>query len=186
MFHQMPRIETERLILLALSIDQLEIYGTDMEVLGRQLEIPMMGNTRQIKVVHAIDLMLEKMCSAPLSDHPWLTYWLIIPKAEPAGVGLIGFRGPPDEHGEVVIGYGIDPFYQNRGYMTEAVKALVEWAFQYPACKTIVAEVVKTNIPSIRVLEKVGARRVKVYDGMFCYHLTRPKHRKKITNREPL
>jgi [ribosomal protein S5]-alanine N-acetyltransferase len=173
MFHQILCIETERLTLLALSINQLEIYGSDMDVLGRQLEIPMLGDHRPIKTLHAVDLILDKMCSAPPADHPWQTYWLIIPKAEPAGAGVIGFIAPPDKYGKVVIGYGIDPAYQNRGYMTEAVKALVAWAFQNPACKTIVAEVMKNNIPSIRVLEKVGARRVKTDNSMYCYHIVR-------------
>jgi [ribosomal protein S5]-alanine N-acetyltransferase len=174
MFHQVVCIDTERLTLLALSIEQLEIYGSDMEVLGRKLGIPMLGDNRPIKILHSVDLILEKMYSAPVTDHPWMTYWLIIPKSEPAGAGVIGFRGPPDDQGKVVIGYCIDPSCQNRGYMTEAVNAMIEWAFQNLSCKTIVAEVVETNIPSIRVLEKVGARRVDKYDSMYCYSITRP------------
>ncbi len=55
------------------------------------------------------------------------------------------------------MGYGIDPAYQNQGYMTEAVKALVDWAFQYPFCKTVTATEVK-NPASRRLLEKLGAR----------------------------
>lgn len=70
--------------------------------------------------------------------------------------GLAGFKGVPNEHGSTEIGYGIDPAYQNKGYMTEAVKALVDWALQYPFCNTVTATTVK-NPASRRLLEKLGA-----------------------------
>ncbi len=167
-------IETERLLLRALNINQLEIYGTDMGVLGHHLGIKMLGDNRPIKALHAVNLILEDMCATPPQDHPWLTYWLIVPKAESVGAGIIGFRGPPDSHGRVVIGYGIHPACQNKGYMTEALKALAAWAFLNPACKIIVAEVLQNNLASIRVLEKAGAQRVKTYNSLYRYHILRP------------
>ena len=44
--------------------------------------------------------------------------------------------------------------YENKGYTTEAVKALSEWASKQPNVKQIEAETEETNIASIRVLEK--------------------------------
>ncbi len=71
------------------------------------------------------------------------------------GAGLAGFKGLPDAAGEVEIGYGIDPICQGHGYMTEAARALIEWAFQSPTCRAVIAPNT-LNPASNRVLEKVG------------------------------
>ncbi|MCE1252103.1 MAG: GNAT family N-acetyltransferase [Anaerolineae bacterium] len=175
MLNQKACIESERLLLLALSFCQLEIYGSHMACLGRQLGIRIPGDNRPIEALHAVDLILEKMCLSPAEAHLWLTYWLIIIKSEAVGAGVVGFQGPPDRYGRVIIGYGIDPSCQRRGYMTEALKTMAAWAFVNPACKIIVAEVLQNNFASIRVLEKAGARRVKTYDSLYRYFIRRPK-----------
>ena len=72
------------------------------------------------------------------------------------GVGRLGFKGFPDEKGSTEIGCGIDPAYQGKGYMSEAVQALIDWAFTHPFCKVITATPVE-NPASKRLLEKPGA-----------------------------
>ena len=47
-------------------------------------------------------------------------------------VGVAGFKGPPDENGEVEIGYSIVPSEQRKGYCTEAVAALLDFAWSDP------------------------------------------------------
>jgi len=70
---------------------------------------------------------------------------------------LAGFKGFPDQNGEAEIGYGIDPGCQQQGYMTEAVQRLITWAFEEPACLSVVArDTKKGNVASQRVLAKVG------------------------------
>jgi ribosomal-protein-alanine N-acetyltransferase len=52
----------------------------------------------------------------------------------------------------VEIGYGIDPAYRNRGYMTEAVRGLIDWAFRDPRCRSITApNTERSNIASNHV-----------------------------------
>ena len=57
------------------------------------------------------------------------------------------------------IGYFIMPEYQNKGYMTEAVKKVLEFAFLQDNCIRIVTACFKENIPSRRVIEKAGFRK---------------------------
>ena len=77
---------------------------------------------------------------------------------------MVGFKGIPDHSGESEIGYGISPVFRGNGYMTEAVQALTAWAFGHEQCRAVVAlDVLRTNIASQRVLEKVG---------MHVYHET--------------
>ncbi|HEX3542951.1 MAG TPA: GNAT family N-acetyltransferase [Candidatus Acidoferrum sp.] len=46
--------------------------------------------------------------------------------------------------------------HQRQGYATEAVRALVGWAFQNSAVRRIVADTLPELTPSIRVMEKSG------------------------------
>jgi len=84
----------------------------------------------------------------------------IIERAELVAVGGMGLKGAPDENGAVEIGYGVNPSYQNRGYATEIARGLVAWALAQPGVRRVTAECLEDNAGSIRVLEKVGFRRV--------------------------
>jgi RimJ/RimL family protein N-acetyltransferase len=46
--------------------------------------------------------------------------------------------------------------HQRQGYATEAVRALVGWAFQNSAVRRIVADTLPELTPSIRGMEKSG------------------------------
>lgn len=70
-------------------------------------------------------------------------------------VGNLSFKGLEDD-GILEIGYGTNPEYEGRGYMTEAVSALVRWAASRDGVKQIEAETEDGNIASKRVLEKSG------------------------------
>jgi RimJ/RimL family protein N-acetyltransferase len=105
----------------------------------------------------AIKMKISKMKEVPEERHPWYTYWLIVPIEEPFGAGMAGFKGYPDGKGEVEIGYGIDPAYRGKGYMTEIVRAMIAWAFESPECTSVIApDTMKSNPASNRVLEKSG------------------------------
>lgn len=69
-------------------------------------------------------------------------------------IGDIGFKGKPDIRQAVEIGYGLLPAYLNQGFATEAVQALIEWAFKQTEVKAVLAKTESTNQGSIRVLEK--------------------------------
>ncbi|MBS4535706.1 GNAT family N-acetyltransferase [Clostridium sp. D2Q-14] len=102
----------------------------------------------------AINIKIGKMKKAKRELHDWYTYWLIINKDSLDTMGLIGFKGI-DNKGEAEIGYGISKQYEGQGYMTEAVKILIEWAFKSRLCKTLTATgVLKTNYGSQNVLLK--------------------------------
>lgn len=70
-------------------------------------------------------------------------------------IGSGGFFDLGD--GSWMIGYSVLDAYQRLGYATEAVSALVAWAFQRdPSPRTIVATTYPELVASIRVLEKNG------------------------------
>ena len=168
----MTQLETPRLSLLALSLAQLETYGTDPAALSRELGIILLGNPQQPGVAHSLQTKLESMRGLAETQQAWVTYWLIILRQERMGAGLAGFKGQPDALGRVEIGYGLDRTQQNKGYMTEAVRCLAGWAFQQPGCLSISAEIQNSNGASIRVVEKVGAQQMGRDGEKTVYQLT--------------
>ncbi|HEY7420263.1 MAG TPA: GNAT family N-acetyltransferase, partial [Ktedonobacteraceae bacterium] len=54
--------------------------------------------------------------------------------------------------------YALSPTYQRQGYMTEAIKALIDYAFTHLFLKRIVATTTYENVASMGVMRKVGMR----------------------------
>ena len=155
----MLEIQTARLRLVALTSKQLELYLTFPEQLEQILGVSVSREVRTDTVERAIRMKLSKMAQADEKYHAWYTYWLVIVTSQIYGAGLAGFKGVPDSQGEVEIGYGIAPAFQGKGYITEAVQALVTWAFQTPECRSVIAPHTKrSNVASNRVLRKVRMR----------------------------
>lgn len=71
---------------------------------------------------------------------------------------LIGFVTDCGVQGDTIeIGYLLDPAYQGHGYMTEAVRAVIE-DLRRMGFKKVTAAFFEGNIASRRVLEKCGLR----------------------------
>lgn len=85
--------------------------------------------------------------------------WLLREKTDDVIIGSAGFKGKPDRHGAVEIGYGISPAYRERGYTTEAARRLIDWALLQPEVGIIRAECRFDNFASRRVLVKLGMER---------------------------
>lgn len=152
----MPTIHARRLRLVSLARDELALLVRDAPALARGLGLHAPSDLVSPPVRRAIAVKLLRMASAPERDHPWHTYWLIRLRDEPQAIGLVGFKGAPDRDGRVEIGYGLGAEFRGRGYMTEAVTALLEWAFAQPGCRAVLADTDVANRASQRVLVGVG------------------------------
>ena len=84
----------------------------------------------------------------------WYAMWMIELR-DGTHVGDLCFKGLGDD-GVAEIGYGIDPACQCKGYATEAVEAMLDWAFSHDEVTAVVAETDPGNGPSQRVLAKCG------------------------------
>lgn len=76
-------------------------------------------------------------------------------------VGDVGLSAVEGEPGVVKVGYTIAPTFQGRGYGTEAVRAMVAYAFETLGAETIRMHASADNAASIRVAEKAGLRFVE-------------------------
>ena len=86
--------------------------------------------------------------------------WLMVDSSSKEVIGDIGFKGKP-ENGAVEIGYSVIPTRQRQGYAFEAASAIIDWAFGHKEVSIVKGECEKNNIPSIRILEKLGMTRLE-------------------------
>jgi ribosomal-protein-alanine N-acetyltransferase len=103
---------------------------------------------------------------AEAAVRPGFGPWVVISRDASSVVGSAGFVGPPNEQREVELGFGIHPDFRNRGYATEAARALVVWGLAQPSVETIVARCDPRNAQSARVLEKIGMTRLAERDSL--------------------
>jgi [ribosomal protein S5]-alanine N-acetyltransferase len=151
-------VRTERLQLVALTRDQLLLALRDTELLAQDLGIELCPEVFSEESRQAMSIKVTRMEHIDAHLHPWYTYFLIIQAEERRALGVCGFKGAPTPYGTVEVGYGIHEAVRNKGYMTETVRALIEWAFQQEACRRVTAETLRDNYPSQRVLQKSGLR----------------------------
>ncbi|MCL1631511.1 GNAT family N-acetyltransferase [Sporolactobacillus sp. CPB3-1] len=126
-----PQMQSTHLLLSTLSISELiQINNDEWDQMAISFDSEIISNSFQ----SAITKKIQKMNGINEKLHPWYTYWSIVDKATKKGIGLVGFKGEPDGNGYSEIGYGMSPNFRKRGLMTEAVKAIMEWARLNPNC----------------------------------------------------
>jgi len=69
---------------------------------------------------------------------------------------VIGMIDPRIEGPKAGIGYAAARTHWGKGYMTEATRTMIDWAFQQPCMYRVYATTDVENVASRRVLEKVG------------------------------
>ncbi|MEW6991342.1 GNAT family N-acetyltransferase [Colwelliaceae bacterium 6441] len=81
-------------------------------------------------------------------------------------IGSIGFRFTDIAAQQVEIGYVMRPNYQGKGYTQEIALALLDYLFKQINVTKIVAHCAADNIPSWKIMEKLGMKR----EGYFEKH----------------
>jgi ribosomal-protein-alanine N-acetyltransferase len=90
------------------------------------------------------------------TSDPWHGY-LFVRRDESLLVGNGGFVGPPDEAGQLEIGYEIAPSFRNSGYAAEAASGLIGLAFAHGA-RAVIAHSLPWPNASTAVMQKLGMK----------------------------
>jgi RimJ/RimL family protein N-acetyltransferase len=80
-------------------------------------------------------------------------------EAEGRVVGAVSLFKTHWGAGVTEVGYGVHPVHRGRGYATEAVAALANWAFAGTSLRRIELRAIVENHASLRVAEKAGFTR---------------------------
>jgi RimJ/RimL family protein N-acetyltransferase len=123
-----------------------------------------------------MDALKETILPAVFSSNNYLysTLWTIVHKEKNQMVADFCFKGTPGQAGEIEIGYGTYEEFQGQGLMTEALGAMIEWAFRQPNVNTILAETDQSNEASHKILTKNNFKQYKVVDAMIWWKLEKP------------
>src|SRR3990172_6370701 len=155
-----PVVVTERLELVALSADAIDaLLAADAPRLRSLTGASFPGPPAPPPYMAGVlPVVRDRLRVAP-SEAPWWN-WLALRKGTHDPVGSVAFGGPPDAAGGVLVGYAMYPEHEGHGYATEAVQAMIDWAFTQPGVRVVRALAPVWNTPAIRVAEKVGMRPV--------------------------
>lgn len=82
--------------------------------------------------------------------------WAIELKDQPGLIGTCGLFRWNRNWRSCIIGYEIAPAHQGRGYVKEALKAIITWGFREMQLNRIEAQVHPDNTASLAVLEALG------------------------------
>lgn len=146
--------ETERLILQPLTYDQLLKYARNDNSLDKEFNLNTTNRTISVDLQEALEETILPNVADKNKNYLFSTLWTAILKSEKIMVGDLCFIGEPNEKGEVEIGYGTYDAFQKKGYMTEALGGMIQWAKKQPDINSIVAATEKSNIASSLVLQK--------------------------------
>ncbi|MFD0688923.1 GNAT family N-acetyltransferase [Actinomadura fibrosa] len=173
----MDDLVTERLVLHPLSVAEAEAllagepsgagwapgYPSDADLAGAKRYIA--------TCLHAGD------------PHPFGAYE-IRRRADGLAIGGLGFHGAADENGTVTIGYGLVPAAQGRGYATEALRGLLEYAREAGA-SSVEGDTDHHNVASQRVMAAAGMRLVGEDERLKYYRISWEKGLRRRLTVEP-
>lgn len=160
-FSDLPVLETERLILRKLHWDDTE----DIFEYASDPEVPKYSSWSVHDSIEDTKNFLNAVM-AQYKNHE-VAPWGIVDKADKKLIGTCGFVDFMIEGNRAEIGYALSRNYWGKGYMTEAVRAVIDFGFRTMQLNRIEARCNIENIASARVMEKVGMK----FEGILREHL---------------
>ncbi len=165
------RLETKRLIILPLTAGQIHKYLKLDNSLEAELNLNKSSRTISPELKEALEETILPNVLDTSKNYLFSTLWTVILKEDNKMVADLCFVGEPNLMGEIEIGYGTYDSYRNKGYMTEAVSGMIQWAQTQSNVKSIIASTEKSNIASFAVLEKNNFIKYGETETLFHWHI---------------
>lgn len=162
-------IDTPNLIIQPLTVKQLEKYILCDFSLEKELAVEKKPRVITPELKEAITTVILPCTIKNSPNYLFNTLWTVISKEHNTMVGDLTFYGGPNEEGKVEIGYGTYPDFTGKGFMTEAVHVLVQWAHLQHNVQTVIANTDRDNIASMRILEKNDFKRSAETDTQYIW-----------------
>lgn len=154
-FTPFPTLTTDRLILRQLEdTDENEIFAIRSdERVNEFLDRPKANSIKDARdFIHKIN--------NGISNNECM-YWGIALKNKARLIGTICFWNISKVNSTAEIGYELQPGFQGKGYVQEAIAVVIKYGFENMKLRAIVAELDPGNLRSIKVLEKNGFKRIE-------------------------
>ncbi|WP_081735141.1 GNAT family N-acetyltransferase [Paenibacillus gorillae] len=145
-----PILETDRLLLHQLTLD-------DADALYRYFSLD------EVTRYYDLESFTEQSQAVALIETWNSSYelglgirWGITLKDTSETIGTIGYHSWEKEHFKSEIGYELSPSHWRKGYMSEAIAAILPYGFEIMGLNRIEAMIDPANDDSRRLLEKAG------------------------------
>jgi ribosomal-protein-alanine N-acetyltransferase len=154
-------IHTPRLTLESMSIAMMRALAAgDRRAAEREADATIPDDMPE-DLANFLQYRLGQLAVDP-SLRRWLARAMVL--TEPDGtrrvIGTIGFHGAPDEQGRLEVGYRVEPEYRRRGFTSEAVRAMFDWAATEHGIHRFVASVRPDNSASLGLVAGFGFAQV--------------------------
>jgi RimJ/RimL family protein N-acetyltransferase len=154
----MQKLTTDRLEIIPFTADAIDaLLSGDHDRLESITGLTFPAPLRPPPLMEEVLPLVRDQLRANPASLGWWT-WLAVDRGSRKVTGALGFGGPPDADGSVMIGYATYPSVDHRGYATEAARTLIDWALTQPGVARVCASIPPDNTPARRVAEKVGMR----------------------------
>ena len=151
-FSNLPHLHTERLLLRPMQMrDAADMFEYSKDPLVAQHVLWDAHQSIHQTRAYLRYVLRQYKLGAPSS-------MCIVEKASGKVIGTIGFMWVQPENRSCEVGYSLSRAHWNKGYMTEALEALLEFGFQDLRMNRIEAQHEVDNPASGRVMTKVGMR----------------------------
>jgi len=167
-FSPFPVIETERLLLRSLSMEDLE----QLYLLRTNEKVNTHLNKAPDESIEATKAKIGEILDNLQKNEA--IFWVITLKGSPEKmIGNIGYWRINKAHYRAEVGYILHPGYWQKGIMKEALNAVLEYAFTKTELHSIEANINPDNIASGSLLESCGFvkeayhKENYYYDGVF-------------------
>lgn len=149
-FEYFPVIETDRLIMREINLEDL---GALFKIFSSEDVMKYYGMFPIDQLKQAQNLILSFRDGF---DEEKSIRWGITLKESQVFIGTCGFHNMQKRSFRAEIGYELSPDHWNKGYVTEAIGAMLEFGFGMMGLNRIEALVYPENTASHRALEKLG------------------------------
>lgn len=146
-------IETDRLVLFPYTKENLALFNTDLRRFEEEFGVTYRGEELDYLLTEFLKKLENEIADDP-EHFLFFTEFLIVLKENGHVVGSIDFKYVPRD-GTTEVGYGMNPNYTGRGYMTEALTAFLAFGKKL-GVESVLAETVPDNVRSQNVLKRCG------------------------------
>ena len=163
-FQPFPNLESKRLNFRKLSNDdvkevfELRSNPDTMKFIPRPLAANVEEALKHIKIINDnIDANTD-------------INWAVTEKDNDKCIGILGFHRTQPEHYRTELGYMIAPEHWGKGYVTEGVKTILNYAFNVLNFHSIEAVIDSRHIASEKVLQKCSFTKEAHFKENFFYN----------------
>jgi ribosomal-protein-alanine N-acetyltransferase len=155
-------IETERLLLKELNPEVLHTLfttGTDSEIMSE------LG----LKTTEELDAEREKFRLGMTTYRMSFKTFLLVEKETGKAIGKCGFHDWYAIHSRSELGYRmLDEAAKRKGFMTEALCAVIRYGFEEMKLNRIQAFIGSENIPSLKLIKRAGFTEEGTLRSHYC------------------